>query len=318
MDKTPKLMCGIECHQQLDTGKLFCRCPGELKDTKPDWIIRRRLHPVASELGEFDAAALEAHNKNLEYVYEAYRDVNSLVCTDDEPPQPVNEKALETVLTVGLLTGSVFVDRAFVMRKTVIDGSNTSGFQRTALICVGGHIDIGSKTIRLQSMALEEDAARPIEKTDDHIVYRLDRLGIPLIELATAPDIETPEQAKEAALAIGNLFRRTGNAKRGLGTTRQDLNISITGGARVELKCVQDLDLMDEYVRREMQRQQSLLEIKATLSKKHFGNSDFDQPVVDVSGIFVSSECKFLKAKPVFGSKVPQFKGLLGRELQPN
>ncbi|MBS3061521.1 MAG: Glu-tRNA(Gln) amidotransferase subunit GatE [Candidatus Diapherotrites archaeon] len=318
MKPVPKLKCGLEVHQQLDTGKLFSRTPGELREEKPDFVIKRRLRPVASELGEFDAAALEQYRKGLEYWYECYKDSISLVETDDEPPQPMNERALDTILTVGVLCNSTFVDKAFVMRKTVIDGSNTSGFQRTALICLGGELDIGNKKIRLQAMALEEDAARPMEKTDFHIVYRLDRLGIPLIELSTEPDIETPEEAKAAALAIGTLFRRTCNAKRGLGTIRQDLNISIEGGNRIEIKGMQDLELIDEFVRREMQRQEKLLEVRDELQKKRFEENDFRQPVIEVTGIFGKTECKFLAGKTVFGVRVPKFKGFFGREIQPN
>lgn len=318
MEKTPKLVCGLEVHQQLDTGKLFSRTPSVLSEEKPDRIIYRRLRPVASELGEFDPAALETYKKGLAYRYECYRDSISLVETDDLPPQPVNEAALDTLLTVGLLCGATFVDRAIVMRKNVIDGSNTSGFQRTTLVCVGGTLDIGSKKIRLQAMALEEDAARQMEKTDSYIVYRLDRLGIPLIELSTAPDIATPQEAKEAALAIGTLFRRTGAAKRGLGTIRQDLNISIEGGARVEIKGVQDLELIDEFVRREVTRQQSLLAVRDELSQKRFEETDFDQPVVDVSGLFSATQCKFLQGHSVFGAKVPRFLGFFGRVVQPD
>ncbi len=318
MNKTPKLKCGLECHQQLDTGKLFSRTPSELREDKPDLIVKRRLRPVASELGEYDPAALEAYRKGLEYWYECYRDTIGLVELDDEPPSPVNEAALDTILTVGLLSGATFVDKAFVMRKTVIDGSNTSGFQRTALVCMGGKINIGTKLIRLSAMALEEDAGRPVEKTDSHIVYRLDRLGIPLIELSTEPDIETPEEAKATALAIGNLFRVTCNAKRGLGTIRQDLNISIDGGSRIEIKGLQDVDLMDEFVRREMTRQQRLLDVRDELKKKNLSDSDFIQSPLDVSTIFSKSECKFLAGKPVWGVRVPKFGGFFGREIQPN
>ncbi len=308
----------MEVHQQLDTGKLFSRAPGVLRDEKPDFVVKRRLRPVASELGEFDAAALEAHQKGLEFSYECYRDTISLVELDCEPPQSMNAQALDTALTIGLLVGADFVDQSCVMRKTVIDGSNTSGFQRTALVCVGGKLDIGSKTIRLSAMALEEDAARPTEKTSSAIVYRLDRLGIPLIELSTEPDISSPEEAKAAALAIGTLFRRTCRAKRGLGTIRQDLNISVPGGARVEIKGVQELELMDEFVRREMLRQEKLIMIRGDLAKKHLEPGDFSKPPVDLSGIFSKTGCKFLIGKPVFGVCVPKFLGFLGRELQPN
>src|SRR3989344_1236718 len=236
-----------------------------VRDDKPDFTVKRRLRPVASELGEQGRAALEAFAKGLHYDYGGFSDTISLIELDEEPPQPADEDALRTALEVSLMCGSGVIDEMHVMRKAVIDGSNTSGFQRTMLVSVGGTVQVGKKKLGIQTIVLEEDAARPTEKTEKRIAYSLARLGIPPIEPATEPGIETPEEAKEAARAIGSVFRLTGKAKRGLGTIRQDLNVSIRGGARVEIKGVQDLEIIDEYVRREVQRQQKLLEIKAEL-----------------------------------------------------
>lgn len=317
------LKCGLECHQQLDTGKLFSRTPSILREDAPHYRIKRRLRPVASELGEQDKAALEAFDKGLHYIYEGYNDTVSLIELDEEPPQPIDGEALHTTIEVALLCGSHLIDEMHVMRKAVIDGSNTSGFQRTMLAAVGGHIEIGKKRLGVQTIVLEEDAARPTERGAGHVAYRLDRLGIPLIELATEPEIETPEEAKEAARQIGTIFRLTGKVKRGLGTIRQDLNISIRGGARVEIKGTQDLELIDEYVRREAQRQQKLLEIKAELAKrgaKKTANTDVGK---DISQIFSGTEAKILKSalsknETVMGLRLEKFLGMLGTEVQPN
>ncbi len=311
------LKAGLECHQQLDTGKLFCRCPGNLKDSKPDFVVERRLRPVASELGEFDVAALEAFQKGLSFAYEAFNDVNCLVELDEEPPKPINNEAFEATLTVCLLAGAKPIDTIVVMRKAVIDGSNTSAFQRTALVGVGGKLDIGGKKIGIQSIALEEDAARPMSKSEKQIVYRLDRLGIPLIELATAPELFSPEEVKKAALAIGTMFRITGKAKRGLGTIRQDVNISVREGARVEIKGVQELETIDEVVKREAQRQLALVEIKKELLARGVQEKDLAEEPVDASRIFEKTECKFLRAKKVFGLKLKGFAGIVGKEIQP-
>ncbi len=312
------LKAGLECHQQLDTGKLFCRCPGILKEEKPDFIIARKLRPVASELGEFDAAALEAFNKNLSYVYEAFKEVNCLIELDEEPPMPLNPGALQVVLTVCILAKARVLDEIVVMRKAVIDGSNTSGFQRTALVGVGGRLDIGGKEIGIQTIAVEEDAARPMGKSEKEIIYRLDRLGIPLIELATAPELFSPEEVKNAALAIGAMFRITGKAKRGLGTIRQDINISIRDGARVEIKGVQDLEFIDDFVRREMQRQFSLVQIKKELLERGISEKDLFFDPTDASSFFENTECKFLRGKRVFGIKLKGFAGIVGKEIQPD
>jgi len=305
------LKAGLEVHQQLDTGKLFCRCPSQLREDKPDIVFERKLRAVASELGEFDAAALEAFKKDISFEYQAYSNTNCLLETDEEPPQPCDREALETTLKVALMAKANILDELVVMRKAVVDGSNTSAFQRTMLAAVGGQIKLAGKKVGVQSIALEEDAARPMEKKEGRIVYRLDRLGIPLIELATAPDLSTPEEVKECAIKIGEIFRRTCKAKRGLGTIRQDLNVSIAKGARVEIKGVQALEMMDEYVKREVQRQVSLVEIMESLSGKNVSLKP-----VDASSVFKNSECKFLKGKQVFAAKAGGMAGLIGKELQ--
>ncbi len=320
------LKAGLECHQQLDTGKLFCRCPSILREGKPDFAIRRSLRAVASELGEYDAAALEAQKKGLAYIYEGYNDTTCLIESDEEPPKNIDSDALKTALKIALMVGAKIPDVLQVMRKTVIDGSNTSGFQRTMLCALGGKIKLGNKTIDVQTIVLEEDAARPMQKGEKEITYRLDRMGIPLIELATAPQLENPEEVKECALAIGNIFRLTGKAKRGLGTIRQDLNVSIARGARVEIKGVQELGKIDEYVEREIQRQMKLLELREEMKRRNIFEEDFwgeNAKFAELTEIFMKTGSKIIanalqRGLAVFGLKLGKMRGLLGFELQPN
>ncbi|MDP2973536.1 MAG: Glu-tRNA(Gln) amidotransferase subunit GatE, partial [Candidatus Diapherotrites archaeon] len=313
------LKAGLECHQQLETGKLFCRCPSVLREDKPDIVFKRKLRAVASELGEFDRAALEAFEKGQTFVYQGYKDTICLIEADEEPPKPADSEALATILKVALMSKAQVMDELFVMRKAVIDGSNTTGFQKTMLVALGGEIELGSKKVGIQSLALEEDAARPMEKKAGEIVYRLDRLGIPLIELATAPELFSPEEVRECAEKIGELFRRTCRAKRGLGTIRQDVNISIAKGARVEIKGVQELGLIDEYVRREAQRQIALVELKEEMLHRKITEKNFEEfDAADLSQIFSCSECKFLHGKSVFGIRLQKMQGLFGKELQPD
>jgi len=317
-----ELKAGLEVHQQLDTGKLFCRCPIILHENeKPDFVFERQLRPVASELGEFDKAALEAFQKKLVYEYHGFHDSCCLREADEEPVAVADEKAFETVLQIALMCNAEIFNSMHVMRKTVIDGSNTSGFQRTMLVSHGGKIVLKNKEIGVQAIVLEEDSARPLEKTEGKVVYNLDRLGIPLIELATDPDLKTPEEVKECALKIGELMRRTCSARRGLGTIRQDLNISIKGGARIELKGVQELEMIDEFVRREMQRQAKLLELKEELENRGIVE-ELDTPIKNLSAIFGKTQTPFISSalkegKRVLGAKIPGFAGLLGLELQP-
>ncbi len=314
--KELELKVGLEVHQQLDTGKLFCRCPSLIKEGKADYKFKRKLRPVASELGKFDSAALEAFKKNFIYSYKYFHDSNCLIEADEEPPKKMNETALNTVLEIALMAEAKVLDELHVMRKTVIDGSNTSGFQRTTMIALNGKIKLKEKEIGIETIALEEDSAKLIERKENEIIYSLDRLGIPLIELTTKPEITSPKEAKETALAIGELFRRTGKTKRGLGSIRQDINISISKGARIEIKGVQELEKIDLYVEREISRQKKLLELKEELEKRELKEEELQNNAVELTELFSETDCKMIKEKTVFGSKISKFKGLIGLELQ--
>jgi len=318
------LRVGLEIHQQLDTEhKLFCKCPTILKDEKPQIIIERKLRPTQSELGEIDPAALFEYRRGRKYIYEVYEDATCLVELDEEPPHELNPEALEIALKIALMLKAKPVDEVHVMRKIVIDGSNTTGFQRTAIIALDGEIEDEEGNIEVKTICLEEEAARKIEEKEDKVVYRLDRLGIPLIEIATTPNIKTPSQAKRVALKIGQIMRATGKVKRGIGTIRQDLNISIRDGARVEIKGVQELNLIPKIIENEVQRQRELLKIRDELVRRGVKSEEIKNEFIDVTDIFKETESKIILRKlrnggRVYALKLPKFKGLLGWEIQPN
>ena len=247
--------CGIEIHQQLDTLKLFCNCQSIVHDSNPDIIVKRRLHAVSGETGRIDNAAAYEKSKDKEFIYEACSASCCLVELDEEPPHKVNQDALNVVLEVALLLNAKIIDDIQFMRKTVIDGSNVSGFQRTALIAQDGYIETSKGNVNVPIICLEEEAAKKIETKKEYARYRLDRLGIPLIELGTDPSIKDPEHAKEVAEKLGMILRSTGKVKRGLGTIRQDVNVSIRGGARTEIKGFQDLKSIPKVINYEVERQ---------------------------------------------------------------
>lgn len=257
--KSLGLKSGLEIHQQLATKKLFCDDPSALRQDKPDFTVTRELRPMAGETGQIDIAAAFEKTKQKHYIYEGYRDATCLVELDEEPPHQVNQEALEITMTVAKMLHCKFPDTVQVMRKTVVDGSNTSAFQRTALIAFDGFIETSFGKVGIQTVCLEEDSARRTAEDPDSVTYRLDRLGIPLIEIATDPDIHTPEQARECAEKLGMLLRSTGKVIRGIGTIRQDLNVSISGHPRVEIKGVQELRHMPEIVEKEIERQQAII-----------------------------------------------------------
>ncbi|MGB7571672.1 MAG: Glu-tRNA(Gln) amidotransferase subunit GatE [Methanothrix sp.] len=315
------LICGIEIHQQLDTAhKLFCGCPTRHREVEEsNFEFFRYLRPSRSELGEIDRAALEEVLVSRKFLYKSY-DSTCLVEADEEPPAEVNPEALEISLVIARLLNIKVVDQMEVMRKMVIDGSNTSGFQRTAYVGADGWIETSAGRVGIGILCLEEEAARIIEDRGDSLVYSLDRLGIPLVEIGTAPDIVSPAHAREVASYLGMILRSTGRVKRGLGTIRQDVNVSIKGGARVEIKGVQALNLVDKVVGLEALRQARLLEIKDELISR---GECVDRTVKDVTAIFAQTGSKVLSRSlknggVILACRLAGFAGLVGRELQPD
>ena len=261
--------CGLEIHQQLDTKKLFCNCPSFVNDPNPiDIKVMRRLRPTIGETGEIDIAAKHEFEKNKFFIYEACSSSSCLVELDEEPPRPINQEALMIALQVAKKLNAEIVDEIQVMRKIVIDGSNTTGFQRTALVARNGFIETSQGKVNIPVICLEEEAAKKISSNEISVTYRLDRLGVPLIEIATAPDILDPEHAKETAEKLGMILRSTGKAKRGIGSIRQDINMSLKGGERTEVKGFQDLRSIPKVIDNEIERQLSIIKSGKKVQKE--------------------------------------------------
>jgi glutamyl-tRNA(Gln) amidotransferase subunit E len=319
----PKLKVGLEIHRQLDTAhKLFCGCPTDFAESEPEEKFMRRLRPTQSELGQVDEAALFEFHRGRRVIYEADDATSCLVEMDEEPPGKLNEEAIEVCLTAALLMHAKPVDEIHVMRKVVIDGSNTTGFQRTCVVALDGTLNVDGKQIPIQQISLEEDAARKTGQSSEAVGYRIDRLGVPLIEVTTAPVMNSPAEVEKVAYAIGTILRATRKVKRGLGSIRQDLNISTPGGALMEVKGVQELDILSEAVEVEVNRQQALLEIRDELAKRGAKPESVESKSQDVTNVFSSSKARIIrealsKGGVVLAMKLPKFSGLLGRELAP-
>lgn len=257
-------MCGIEVHQQLATGKLHSRHAGELYDVSIDSVpndwprYSRKLTPARGEGGKIDVAAKFEAKRNRSFVY-VMSPNSGLIELDQRPPLPHDKDAMDISLTVSAMLKSKPLDLMQTMRKTVVDGSNTTGFQRTTLISRDGVLEVEGGNIGIDVLCLEEDSARKLDtvtKSDSvEVIYNLDRLGLPLIEIATSPDIKSPEHAKRTAIALGRTLRDTRKVRRGLGSIRQDLNVSIACGDRVEIKGCQDLSWIPRIIELEMARQ---------------------------------------------------------------
>ena len=286
------LKAGLEIHQQLNSGKLFCNC--DLNDTGRDLLFKRKLHATSSELGDVDIAAKTEQVKLFTYYNKS---CNCLVYADEEPPRGPNKEAVNIALQFAKLVGAEIVEEMHFMRKVVVDGSNTSGFQRTGLIATGGKIEYDGKILELDQLCLEEDSCR---HGDEGHEYLLDRLGVPLLEITTKPQLNDSKDVQKAAKTIGRLLRAC-NVKRGLGTIRQDVNVSINNGQRVELKGFQDLTSMPKVVENEVKRQTNLNKLEGTTTGK----------------ATVVNECFHNKKEFALAVKVKNWNGILGNKESP-
>lgn len=314
--------CGIEIHQRLGSEhKLFCSCANKVSAEEVVANVERKMHVVAGELGEIDPAALHEYTRDRTFVYQAYKNEDCLVEMDEEPPHALNPEAIDIAIEVCLLLGARVVDEVHVMRKIVIDGSNTGGFQRTAIVGLDGKLETSKGVVRIPTICLEEESAGIVEsKERERIVYRIDRLGIPLVEIATAPDIKDGAHAREVAERLGELLRATGKVQRGIGTIRQDVNVSVGGGARVEVKGAQALEEIQKLIENEAARQEKLIEILGEMKKGGIRKEKPAPEIFDLTRAFSKTESKIVKkvigeGGGVFAILLPNFSGLLGKEL---
>lgn len=320
------LKVGFEIHQQLSTkNKLFCNCKC-LEAENYDSIFLRKLRPAHSELGSYDRASIFEFTKMRTIKYHSSYLSSCLVEADEEPPHEINRDAMDTALIISLALNSNIIDEINVMRKIVIDGSNTSGFQRTMLISYGGHLQIDGKKIGVQTICLEEDSGKLLSDDGKFREYGLDRLGIPLIEIALEPVTGTSTEIVKIALNLGRLLRTTKRVARGLGSIRQDVNISVNNGKGiVEIKGVQRLDQLIKVIEYETIRQHGLILIAEKMNRERKSNDIIiGDKIMDITNIFMDSSSKIVqkiisnKENIFMAIRVKGFKGLFGFEPYPD
>ncbi|NHK32298.1 MAG: Glu-tRNA(Gln) amidotransferase subunit GatE [Asgard group archaeon] len=311
---------GIEVHHQIQTQrKLFCNCEPKLSEGEPDYLFERYFRPVLGEMGDFDAGMLIEFEKGYRVIYHAYEDSVCVYEQDEQPPfWPDNDAIYKGYELAHWLNFSAFVDEVVVSRKQYLDGSITTGFQRTMVVARDGYIPINGKKFRISNLTVEEDAARKI-KTENFgrtVYYNLDRLGMPLVEVITDHrDCDNPYDLRLIAEYIGLTLRMSGIARRGIGSARQDVNISIDGGDRVEIKGVQDLDTFIELAKREVARQDMLLKITDLLKDRGIVEKELEHTYIDLTDNFDSEIIP--RNYIIMGIRLSKFGGLLGLEIQP-
>ncbi|GBH35205.1 glutamyl-tRNA(Gln) amidotransferase subunit E [Nitrosopumilus zosterae] len=312
------LKVGLEIHQQLATNKkLFCNCK-PIESEEYSIKFQRKLRAVKSELGEYDPAALFEKSKSKTIVYYANSESSCLVEQDEEPPHNLDNNAKELALIIATSLNSKIFNEIYPMRKSVIDGSNTTGFQRTMLISQGGKIEVNGETIGVQSICLEEDAAKLLGDKGDIREYSLDRLGVPLLEIALDPVEGDPKKIKNIALALGRLLRSTKKVTRGIGSIRQDVNVSVKdGGGIVEVKGVQQLDQLEKVVEFEAKRQYGLVKIAEKLKNSDFKGISKSENVFDITEDWKGCQSKIIQKalkdnSTIKAIKIENFSGMFG------
>lgn len=306
--------CGIEIHQQLATeSKLFCDCPVDLENENASEHVERYLRAVAGETGETDVAAKAESMRSRKFVYKYYRRNNCLVEIDEEPPHEMNREALDTALTFARMVEADIPAEIQVMRKMVVDGSNTSGFQRTAMVALDGELELEKGSVKIDDIELEEESAGIHEKDEESASYDLNRLGVPLIEVGTDASIKDPEHAEQVAKRIGMLLRSTGKARRGIGTIRQDVNVSIDGGARVEIKGFQDVDNLEKLISNEVERQKNLIELGTELENAEIESEEVTEIFEGTENHIVSTVLE--NNGKVYALKLPQLTGMMKQKI---
>ncbi len=315
---------GLEIHQQLLTEKkLFCRCPAGRYSTTYDAEILRHMRPTLSELGEYDGTALMEFKTKKEIIYRINRDT---VCTyemDDTPPFMIDENALDIALGIGMLYDCIMVDELHIARKQYLDGSIPTGFQRTTIVGVDGKIPYKNRFIRIVQLGLEEDACREVSDVGHRRTYLTDRLGIPLIETVTAPDMKTPHEVAEVAQMLRRIVRSTGKVRTGTGAAREDVNVSVTGGTRVEIKGVPRIPRIPLLTYNEGMRQWNLLRLRAELARRGITTQTFAAASEDITKVFrktqfLSIQSALAKGMTVYGVRLNGFKDLLRWQTQTN
>ena len=315
-------MSGLEIHQQLLTEKkLFCRCPAGMYNHKFDAEILRHMRPTLSELGEYDGTALMEFKTKKDIIYHINRDT---VCTyemDDTPPFEINEQALDIALEIALLYQSATTDEIHIARKQYLDGSIPTGFQRTAIVSIGGKIPYKDRMIDIIQLSIEEDSCREVSDVGHRRVYIADRLGMPLLETVTAPDMKTPVEVAEVGKILSNIVKSTGKVRTGAGAAREDVNVSVTGGTRIEIKGVPSLKRIPLLTYNEAMRQWNLLRLREELKKRDVTTESFRSKSDHVTRLLRKTTytpiAAALQEEKVVGSVILRgFKGLLNWQTQ--
>lgn len=229
-----KTIIGLEIHVQLNTSaKLFCECPTNYGHAEPN----TNICPICS--GQPGAK-----------------------------PMGANRQAISHVLKIAKMLGAKpeLEKDVFVQRKHYFYPDLPSGYQRTSKpVARNGKLD----GIGIWEVHFEEDPGR-YELKKGFVDYN--RSGVPLAEIVTAPDMRSPEDAREFLGKLESYLRYFNVIKDEVGTMRIDANVSLEGGARVEVKNINSFSNVYDALSFEIKRQKTQMEqgVKVVQETRHF------------------------------------------------
>ncbi len=234
---------GLEIHVQLNTNtKLFCGCPNKFVD-KPNTHV-------------------------CEY------------CIGLPGSKPrVNRKALDYAIMIGEALNCKISSPTFFSRKAYFYPDMGKNFQITQYevpVAHSGHLKLGTKQITITRIQVEEDPARLVHSgggitTANYVLMDYNRSGVPLCEIVTDPDFESPKEARDFLQKLSSILQYLGVYDPDVeGSMRVDANISL-GHNRVEVKNISGFKEVEKALNYEMIRQKNAIRRNAHIARETRG-----------------------------------------------
>ncbi len=191
-------------------------------------------------------------------------------CTGQPGALPVvNEKAVEFGIKTGLaLNCSIRKDSVFA-RKQYFYPDLPRGYQISQFdkpLCENGYLEFtlegAPKRVTIERAHMEEDAGKSTHH-GDYSLINLNRAGVPLMEIVSAPEMRSAQEAAEYARTMRKVVRYIGVCDGNLeeGSLRCDCNVSIRKrgdsklGTKVEIKNINSFRFIEKAIEFEIQRQ---------------------------------------------------------------
>ncbi len=231
---------GLEVHVQLNTRtKLFCSCPVE-EEAEPNTNVCE-------------------------------------ICLGYPGSKPkLNKRALELATKIAKALNCKIRPRILFSRKVYFYPDLPKNYQITqndTTLGYGGYIELSNgKKIRIRELHIEEDPAKIVEHKDNYILLDFNRSGTPLVEIVTEPDFENIDEVREFFKKLLAILDYLDAFDPNKGVIKADVNVSVEGGGRVEVKNVMGIKNIEAAINYELTRQREIVKAggKVERETRHF------------------------------------------------